>query len=112
MSWLYSIEGSPADAGDQLLGPDRWDHKEGLCSWLGLDVLFTGDQVVQLPMVLLVESVWLGGLHYLTGHQARMDGTKAIHGLSQTVGVAIVGRYVGLLVAPMWRGTARAVASD
>lgn len=68
---LYStgfLHHSPAKVGDQLLGPDGRDHKEGLRPSFTLNVLLTGHQVVDLPVVLWVEGIRLvGRLHYLGG---------------------------------------------
>lgn len=68
---LYStgfLHHSPAEVGDHLLGPDGRDHKEGFGPIFILNILLTGHQVVDLPVVLWVEGIRLvGRLHYLGG---------------------------------------------
>lgn len=63
-------------------------------------------------MVLLIQSVNLVGcLDYFGGDQTWLTAAKAIHAIREAV-VGVIGPYVGILVTPVWGGTAGAVPGD
>lgn len=103
---------SPADAGNQWLGPHRRDHDERLCSLFGFNVLVAGHQVVPFYVVLWVQSVKLvGRLDYFGGHQAWLRGAETVHGIGEAA-VGIVGTNVVIFVAAVRGGTAGAMPRD
>ena len=105
------LMGLPADAGNQRLGPDRGDDKERLCRRF-LDVLVAGNQEVPLDVVLRVQSVHLvGRLDDLSGHQARLAGAEAVHGVGEAA-VCVVGADVVVFMAAVGGGAAGAMSRD